>query len=91
MRSNPKLASFVKEDWQLDLMQSIRSEPPHYSEVALFGPDVHGVVARLRLDPFTLLLTSTNADDYRAIEERIQRGMSVTGAIEDILKSRGLE
>jgi conjugal transfer ATP-binding protein TraC len=91
LRSNPKLAAFVKEDWQLDLMRSIHSNPPHYSEAAIFGPDVKGVVARLMLDPFTLLLTSTNAEDYDALESRVKNGMSASAAIEDVLKARGIK
>ena len=90
LRSNPKLEAFVKEDWQLELMQSVHSNPPNYSEVALFGPDVKGVIGRLMLDPFTLLLTSTNAEDYQALESRMHRGMSVVQAIEDVLQQRGL-
>lgn len=90
LRSNPKLEAFVKEDWQLELMQSVHSNSPHYSEVALFGPDVKGVIGRLMLDPFTLLLTSTNAEDYQALESRMNRGMSVAQSIEDVLQERGL-
>jgi len=89
LRSNPKLHAFVKEDWQLELLQSVHSDPPHYSEIALFGPDVKGVIGRLIMDPFTLLLTSTNAEDYQALEERMERGMSVVESIEDVLKLRG--
>lgn len=90
MRKNPKLEAFVKEEWQLELMQSIHSNPPHYSEAAIFGPDVSGVVGRLMLDPFTLLLTSTNAEDYQALEKRTQNGMRVADAIEEVLHSRGI-
>ncbi|HJD66744.1 MAG TPA: conjugal transfer protein TraC, partial [Rickettsia endosymbiont of Bembidion nr. Transversale] len=90
MRANPKLAGFVDEDWKLNLLQSIHSNPPHYSETAIYGPSVHGVVARLMLDPFTLMLTSTNARDYRALEDRMNGGMSVTDAINNILDERGL-
>jgi conjugal transfer ATP-binding protein TraC len=90
MRANPKLANFVDEEWKLQLMQSIHSNPPHYSEAAIFSPNVSGVIGRLRMDPFTLLLTSTNARDYQALEDRIQKGMSVTEAIDEVLRERGL-
>ncbi|QCS24397.1 conjugal transfer protein TraC [Rickettsia parkeri] len=90
MRATPKLAGFVDEEWKLNLLQSIHSNPPHYSEAAIYGPSVHGVIARLMLDPFTLMLTSTNARDYQAIEDRMIRGMSVTDAINNILAERGL-
>ncbi|WP_341752546.1 MULTISPECIES: TraC family protein [unclassified Candidatus Tisiphia] len=90
MRVNPKLSGFVDEDWKINLLQSIHSNPPHYSEAAIYSPNVQGVIARLIIDPFTLLLTSTNARDYQAIEDRMQQGMSVTKAINDILTERGL-
>ena len=90
MRANPKLESFVKSEFDLRLLQSVHSNPPHYSEVALFGPEVRGVVGRLRLDPFTLLLTSTNAEDYQALEEKTSQGMTISNAIEAVLKERGL-
>lgn len=90
MQSNPKLASFVKEPWQLELLQSVHSNPPHYSEAALFGPDVKGVIGRLKLDPFTLLLTSTNAEDYQALEDLCAQGLGVVEAIETVLQKRGL-
>ncbi|WP_103896859.1 TraC family protein [Rickettsia fournieri] len=90
MRASPKLAGFVDEDWKLNLLQSIHSNPPHYSEAAIYGTSVNGVVARLMLDPFTLMLTSTNARDYQAIEDRMIAGMSVTDAINNILDERGL-
>ena len=91
MRANPKLEGFVKEDWQLELLQSVHSNPPHYSEAAIYGPNVQGVISRLKIDPFTLLLTSTNARDYEALEELMSKGMSVTEAINETLKTRGVE
>jgi conjugal transfer ATP-binding protein TraC len=63
MRANPKLAGFVDEEWKLNLLQSNQSNPPHYSEAAIYRPNVQGVISRLITDPFTLLLTSTNARD----------------------------
>ncbi len=89
MRANPKLAGFVDEEWKLNLLQSIHSSPPHYSEAAIYGPNVQGVIGRLMIDPFTLLLTSTNARDYQAIEDRMAKGISVTEAINDVLIKRG--
>ena len=86
MRANPKLAGFVDEDWKINLLQSIHSSPPHYSEAAIYGPNVHGVVTRLMLDPFTLMLTSTNARDYQALEDKMMLGMNVTDAINSVLQ-----
>ncbi|KJV54859.1 putative conjugative transfer protein TraC [Orientia chuto str. Dubai] len=86
MRANPKLAGFVDEDWKL--LQSIYSNPPYYSEVAMYSPNVSGVIGRLMIDPFTLLLTSTNAKDYQVIEDHM--AMGVSESINDILQERGI-
>ncbi|SPM46081.1 conjugal transfer protein TraC [Orientia tsutsugamushi] len=56
---------FVDEDWKLNLLQSVHSNPPYYSEIAIYSPNVLGVIGRLMIDPFTLLLTSINARDYQ--------------------------
>ncbi|QES95914.1 TraC family protein [Orientia tsutsugamushi] len=86
MRANPKLAGFVDEDWKLNLLQSVHSNPPYYSEIAIYSPNVSGVIGRLMIDPFTLLLTSTNARDYQAIEDHMAKGMNVSEAINHVIK-----
>ncbi|BAG41167.1 putative conjugative transfer protein TraC [Orientia tsutsugamushi str. Ikeda] len=88
MRANPKLAGFVDEDWKLNLLQSVHSNPPYYSEIAIYSPNVSGVVGRLMIDPFTLLLTSTNARDYQAIEDHMAKGMNVSEAINYAIRER---
>ncbi|WP_341756991.1 MULTISPECIES: TraC family protein [unclassified Candidatus Tisiphia] len=90
MRSISQLAHFVKEDWKLNLMQSIHSVKHHYSEAAIFGPNIQGIVGRLMIDPFNLLLLSTDANEYQQVEQRMERGMNLTASIEDILKERGV-
>ncbi|KJV73684.1 type IV secretory system Conjugative DNA transfer family protein [Orientia tsutsugamushi str. UT76] len=88
MRANPKLAGFVDEDWKLNLLQSVHSNPPYYSEIAIYSPNVSGVIGRLMIDPFTLLLTSTNARDYQAIEDHMAKGMNVSEAINHVIRER---
>jgi conjugal transfer ATP-binding protein TraC len=88
MRSIPQLSHFVDTDWKLNLMQSIHSVKHQYSEAAIFAPNVNGVVARLMIDPFNLLLYSTDANEYQEIENLTKRGMNLVEAIEDILKRR---
>lgn len=88
MKVNPKLSHFVDEEWKLKLLQSVQSIKGQYSEFAIFGPDVEAVIARLRIDPFSLLLMSTNPNAYQSIENRLNEGMGLTDAIEDILRER---
>ncbi|KJV51044.1 putative conjugative transfer protein [Orientia tsutsugamushi str. Gilliam] len=40
------------------------------------------------IDPFTLLLTSTNARDYQAIEDHMAKGMNVSEAINYVIRER---
>ncbi|CAM79382.1 conjugative transfer protein [Orientia tsutsugamushi str. Boryong] len=80
---------FVDEDWKLNLLQSVHSNPQYYSEIAIYSPNVSGVIGRLlMIDPFTLLLTSTNARDYQAIEDYMAKGMNVSEAINHVIRER---
>ena len=47
-------------------------------------------IGRLILDPFSMMLYSTRAEDFHAIKERTSKGMDVTTAIEEILAERGV-
>lgn len=86
LKHHPQLQGFVDTEYKEALLKSIHSAPPHYSEMAIFGPEINGVVGRLRLDPFSRLLYSTNAEEYRLIEEYIQKGASIEEAIELVME-----
>lgn len=73
MRSIPLLKSYVETDEQMRMMRSIESKKGEYGEFTLWGPDVNGEICHLRLDPFTLLLMSTNSTDKAAILEKEKR------------------
>ena len=88
MKEIKSLQLFVKDEYKESLLKSIRSETPHYSEVAVFGKGIHGIVGRLRLDPFSRLLYSSNPDEFRAVTSRMKRGMSVEAAIEEVMASQ---
>jgi conjugal transfer ATP-binding protein TraC len=45
-------------------------------------------VGRLILDPFSMLLYSTRAEDYQAIKTLTDRGVPVAEAIETIIERR---
>jgi conjugal transfer ATP-binding protein TraC len=81
-----QLQGFVDSEYKEALLRSIHSKPPHYSEVAIFGPGINGVVGRLRLDPFSRLLYSTNAEEYRLIEQLRHQGASIEQAIEAVIE-----
>jgi conjugal transfer ATP-binding protein TraC len=85
MKKINALQAYVEDEYRESLLKSLKPHPPHYSEAALFGKDIHGLVGRLRLDPFSRLLYSSNPDEFRAVKSRMDQGMSVEAAIEDIL------
>jgi conjugal transfer ATP-binding protein TraC len=89
LKNHPQLQGFVDSEYKEALLRSIHSKPPHYSEVAIFGPGIFGIVGRLRLDPFSRLLYSTNPQEYQAIETLINQGCSIEEAIERVMIQQG--
>ena len=71
------------------LLNSLRTEPGVFSEMYVYSPMGEGV-ARLILDPYTLLLFSNRHEDNMAIDLRRARGMSIDQAIADVLRERGV-
>jgi conjugal transfer ATP-binding protein TraC len=59
-----------------------------FSEMALFGQDVKGVVGRLFCDPFSQLLYSTKAQDFAEISKYRDSGLDVEEAINAVLLDR---
>ncbi len=85
LKHHPQLQGFVESPYKEALLRSIHSKPPHYSEIAIFGPGINGIVGRLRLDSFSRLLYSTNAAEYGMIESLISQGASIEEAIELVI------
>jgi len=65
-------------------LKSIHTVTGQYSEI--FFVTSYGIgIGRLIVDSFTKLLYSTHPEDIKKISERMNKGMSITEAIEDIL------
>ena len=71
------------------LLQSLRTEHGAYSELDIHSPVGNGV-GRLIVDPHSLLLFSSRADDFNAINTKRAAGMTVSEAIDAVLHDRGL-
>jgi conjugal transfer ATP-binding protein TraC len=84
-----KLGQVAMDDGMKRLMQSLRTEHGAYSEVFIHSPAGQGV-GRLIVDPSTLLLFSSRAEDFSAIQAKRDAGMTVGEAIEAVLRDRGL-
>jgi conjugal transfer ATP-binding protein TraC len=84
MKNIKALQALVEDDYLETLLLSLRPQPPHFSEVAIFGKGIKGVVGRLRLDPFARLLYSSNPEDFRAITSLLKQGVTLQDAIEEV-------
>jgi conjugal transfer ATP-binding protein TraC len=69
-----------------EVLKTVRTEPGVFSEVWVYTRAGSGI-ARLVVDRRTKLLYSTDPRDRRAIAQRLEHGMNLEGAIEDIVGS----
>lgn len=86
-----KLAESGKLQQNPGLIQAIESlvtQQGNYSEVLICDADANYSIGRLKLDPFSNLLYSTQAEDYTRIKALTDKGFSVSEAIQNLLKSR---
>jgi conjugal transfer ATP-binding protein TraC len=89
MRSLPLLESYVESDERMRRMKSVESKRGEYGEFTIWGTGINGDICQLRLDPFTLLMMSTNATDKQLIADHREQGLSLTEAINSVLSARG--
>jgi conjugal transfer ATP-binding protein TraC len=83
-----KLGQVTMDDAMKRLLQSLRTEHGAFSEVFIHSPAGNGV-GRLIVDPYSLLLFSSRAEDFSAINAKRATGMTVSQAIEAVLIDRG--
>ena len=76
------------DEWMKRQLSSVTTEHGYYSEIFVYGPMGSGV-GRLILDPFSMLLYSTRAEDFQAIKTLTEQGLSVVEAIETLLQRNG--
>jgi conjugal transfer ATP-binding protein TraC len=84
-----KLGQLTMDDAMKRLLQSLRTEHGAYSELYIHSPVGNGV-GRLIVDPHSLLLFSSRAEDFNAINAKRATGMTVSEAIDAVLHDRGL-
>ena len=72
------------------MVSSLHTEAGAYSEVFVHTSVGHGI-GRLVLDPYSLLLSSTRAEDYVALHQKRAMGMDTDAAVRAVLKDRGVK
>lgn len=61
------------EGFALNLLNSLKNNKPHYSEVFIEAPQGNGV-ARLVVDPFRYLINTTEAHEVAIFNDQLKRG-----------------
>ena len=69
-------------------LKSLSTKTGEYSEVMICHSKLGYSIQRLRLDKFSVLLYSTKAEEYRAIKDMTDKGMSIADAIESVSNAR---
>lgn len=76
------------DEWMKRQLSSVATEHGYFSEIFVNGPGGSGI-GRLILDPFSMMLYSTRAEDFEEIKALTSKGVSIIEAIDFILKRRG--
>ena len=75
------------DEWLKRQLSSVSTEHGHFSEIYIHSPMGSGL-GRLLLDPFSMLVYSTRAEDYEAIKRLREQGLTVSEAIERLVIER---
>lgn len=71
----------------IPLIQTIRFVKGSHSEMMLYSSRVI-VIGKLLLDPFAQTLYSTDADDFRYLKSRTKQGLTITQAVEELVRQK---
>ena len=90
LSQKPESVNVLKENKRINLnetmekyLHSVHTKSGQYAECMIVGS--HGyAVTRLVLDPFSNILYSTKASEYAAVKQRVDHGMSMADAIEEV-------
>jgi conjugal transfer ATP-binding protein TraC len=85
-----KADKLVLDEHMKEMLLSIKTQAGAYSEVFVHAGQMGHGVGRVMMDPFSLLLVSSKAEDFEAIRHYRARGLSVPEAIEAVLRDRGI-
>jgi conjugal transfer ATP-binding protein TraC len=77
------------DDYMRKLLHSVHTEQGHFSEVFISAGDMGQGIGRIMLDPYSLLMASSRADDFAAVKHYREAGYSLPQALEAVLADRG--
>jgi conjugal transfer ATP-binding protein TraC len=79
----------VLDEYMRTLIKSVTTRQGAYSEVFVRCGDLPASVGRLFVDPFTQVLNSSKAEDFRAVKQYEAMGLDVASAIDRVLADKG--
>ena len=80
----------VDDEYTKRVLKSLRTEHGMFSELFINSQMGSGI-GRLIVNPLSLLMYSTKAEDFNAVNEKIAMGMTHGEAFESVLRDRGQE
>lgn len=83
-----KESKLVLDDWGYNMLKTVHTEPGLFSEIFLMI-GTSQAIGRLVVSDFQKLLYSTTPTDVAAIQEQQKKGLSITDAINAVLRERG--
>ena len=69
------------------MLRSVHTKQGEYAEVMISGPNGYSI-GRLLLDPFSKVLYSTKAEEYSAVKNLEQQGLTLAEAIQKVAKEK---
>jgi conjugal transfer ATP-binding protein TraC len=84
-----KADRLVIDENMRDMLMSLRKQDGAYSEVFVQAGQMGYGIGRVLLDPFTLLLVSSTAEDVEAINRHRRAGLTIVQAVEAVQRERG--
>lgn len=84
-----KSGKLIVDEHTKMMLNSVTTHSGRFSEVFMRCADMPPTIGRLFFDPFSMLMASTKAEDFAAINNLVEQGMTTEEAIDAILKQRG--
>ena len=85
-----KSDKLVIDKYMKDMLLSVKTVQGAYSEVFVHGGQMGCGIGRVLFDPFSLLLVSSKAEDFEAVNHYRQQGYSIVDALKQVLADRGV-
>ena len=82
-----KSDKFRISDGQQKLLESVDTKQGEYAEVMIMGSG-QAMIGRLILDPYSLILYSTEPSEFNAVQKLCESGMSMEEAVTKVAKER---